>query len=349
MADIGFGIIGCGAIAPMHALSIAEVEGARLVAVSDVREEAGREFGDRYGVPSYTDYRRMLERDDLDAVSICVPTGMRTEIVETCAAAGKHILAEKPLEVSTQRIDRMIAASREAGVKLGCIFQLRFSDAAMEVQRAIADERFGRLVLGDAYIKWYRSQEYYDQGEWRGTWEFDGGGCLMNQGVHRIDLLLSFLGPVSTVHAHTGLVAHERVEVEDVATALLTFENGATGVIEGSTAIWPGHPARVEIHGTRGSAIMEDDALSFWQFRDEHPQDESIRNRFGTGARSSGAGDPTAHIHHEGHRRQVLDFVEAIRDDRAPAVDGSDGRLAVELIEAIYRSARSGQTVTLQG
>jgi len=296
----------------------------------------------------YTDYKQMLERDDIDAVSLCVPSGMRAEIGELCAKAGKHVLAEKPLEVTTERIDRLVNATKSAGVKLGCIFQYRFAEGPTEVKRALDAGRFGRLVLGDAYIKWYRSNEYYRSGAWRGTRALDGGGALMNQGIHQIDLLLWFMGPVKEVVARTASVGHEGLEVEDLACAMLTFESGAMGVIEGSTAVWPGHPARVEVHGVNGSAVIEDGGLRFWKFHEETEEDERIRQaHMGESVLGSGAGDPLANLKHEGHRRQIEDFVHAIIEGREPVIGAPEGRRCVELIQAIYQSAETGQPVRL--
>lgn len=349
MTEVGFGIIGCGVIAPLHAQSICEVEGARLVAASDVVEANVAKLTNQYGGEVYTDYRAMLARDDIQAVSLCVPSGMRVEIGRACAEAGKHILAEKPLEVSTERIDALIEATDAAGVLLGCIFQNRFREGSRMARRAIEEGRFGKLALGDAYIKWYRSQEYYDSGQWRGTRKLDGGGCLMNQGIHQIDLLLWLMGRATSVIARTALVAHENIEVEDLACAILTFENGAMGVIEGSTATWPGHPARVEIHGSQGSVIIEDGNLRGWQFKEARPEDEAIQAAIKETADEPGAGasDPMSNVTNEGHRIQIEDFVGAIREGRLPAVDGREGRRAVEVIEAVYASAASGKPVAL--
>ena len=348
MAKVGFGIIGCGNIGPVHAEALTGVRGAKLVAVSDVREETARKLGDQYGADIYTDYREMIARPDLHAVCLCVPSGLRVEIAETCAAAGKHILSEKPLEVSTKRIDRIIKATDKAGVLLGCIFQSRFSDDAQQIYHAIEEGRFGRLVLGDAYIKWYRSPEYYASGAWRGTKKIDGGGALMNQGIHQIDLLLWFLGKAVRVQAQKQCIAHEGLEVEDLATAMIEFESGAYGVIEGSTAIWPGHSARVEVHGTEGSAVMEDGALKFWQFAKCKPVDKKIAERLNQeSVLGSGAADPLAALKSEGHRRQLQDFSDAIQKGRQPRIQGREGRRAVELIEAIYKAADSGKAVRL--
>jgi len=348
MARVGFGIIGCGNIGPLHAEAISQVRGARLVAVADVVEESARKLAAKYGAEPYADYRRMLERPDLHAVSLCVPSGMRVRFAKRCAAAGKHILAEKPLEVNTKRIDRLIQTAKKGRVRLGCVFQSRFAEGSLRIRKALDQGRFGKLVLGDAYIKWYRSQEYYDSGAWRGTRKLDGGGVLMNQGIHQLDLLLWFMGPVKWVRAYTRLVGHKGLEVEDLACATLEFKNGAMGSIEGSTAIWHGHPARVEVHGTEGSAVLEDNELTFWQFAKATRGDRRVREGLGKeSALGSGAGDPLAGLKSEGHRRNIQDFVKAIQEDRPPAIDGKEGRRAVELIEAIYRSAATGKTVRL--
>jgi len=346
MSRVGFGIIGCGTIAPIHAEAVSGVRGARLLAVADVVEKNAKALAKRYAADAYTDYRAMLERDDVHAVNLCVPTGMRAEIAEACANAGKHILAEKPLEVSMKRIKRILAATDRAGVKLGCIFQNRFAEGSIRVHKAIQAGRFGRLVLGDAYIKWYRSQEYYNSGSWRGTRRYDGGGALMNQGIHQIDLLLWFMGNPAAVQARTHLVGHRGLEVEDLACAMVEFENGATGVIEGSTAIWPGHPARVEIHGTEGSAVLEDGTLRFWEFKTKRKADARIQAEARhVKVAGAGASDPMANVKCEGHRQQIRDFVKAINEDHPPKLDGREGARSVALIEAIYKSARAGGRV----
>jgi len=348
MPRLGFGIVGCGNIGPVHAAAIAAIRNARLVGVADVVEASAQALAKKYGATPYADYREMLQRKDLDAVCLCVPTGLRVEIARACAKAGKHIMAEKPLEVSTRRIDRIIRAADQAGVKLGCIFQSRFAAGSRNIRQALEEGRFGRPVLGDAYIKWHRSAKYYASGAWRGTRKLDGGGALMNQGIHQIDLLLWFMGNVEWVQAETRLVGHEGLEVEDLGCALLGFENGALGVIEGSTAIWPGHPARVEVHGTEGSAVLEDGEITFWQFKNRKRSDARIQAAIGKEAElGSGAGDPLSHLTSEGHRRNIQDFVEAVLEDRAPLVDGREGRRSVALIEAIYKSAASGKRVRL--
>jgi predicted dehydrogenase len=332
----------------VHAAAIAEVRGAKLTGVADVRLETAQKLAGQYGADAFDDYKEMLKRDDIHAISLCVPSGLRAEIAVDCAKAGKHILSEKPLDVTTKRIDKIIKAADDAGVNLGCIFQSRFSEGAEAIRAALDQGRFGKVVLGDAYIKWYRSQEYYDSGAWRGTWKLDGGGALMNQGIHYVDLLQWLMGPAKSVYARTALVAHERLEVEDLATAIIEFESGAQGVIEASTAIWPGHPARIEIHGTDGSAAMEDGKVVSWEFNKSKPADKKIEAAMaGDSALGSGASDPLSSLKIEGHRRQIADFTKAIQKGVKPAIEGREGRLAVALIEAIYKSARTGKVVKL--
>jgi len=349
MAKVGFGIIGCGNIGPIHAEAIAQVKNARLVAVSDLVETSAKALAGKYGADAYTDYRQMLERKDVDAVCLCVPSGFRGEIGPICAQAGKHILAEKPLEITTKRIDRLITIADKAKIKLGCVFQSRFADGTLRIQEAIDKGRFGRLVLGDAYVKWYRSPEYYASGAWRGTRAIDGGGALMNQGIHTIDLLLSFFGEVKQVQAQTRTLAHEGLEVEDLACAVVEFTSGALGVIEGSTATWPGHAARVEVHGTDGGAIIEDGDLKFWQFQKETKADKAIREALNAeAAAGAGAADPLSNLKCEGHRRQIADFVKSIIEDKPLKVDGREARRSVELIESIYKSAETGKAVKIK-
>ncbi len=348
MSKVGFGIIGCGNIGPIHAESLQHVPDAKLVAISDIVEESAKKLAGKYNAIAYTDYKEMLKRDDIDAVCLCVPSGLRAEIAEVCAAAGKHILSEKPLEVSTERIDRIINATDKAGVKLGCIFQSRFSEGAQRIKEALDQGRFGTLALGNAYIKWYRSPEYYASGAWRGTRKLDGGGALMNQGIHQIDLLQWFMGPVKSVSAKTTRVVHKGLEVEDLAVAILEFENGALGTIEGSTATWPGHPAKVEIHGSEGGAQLEDGAIKYWRFQEAQDIDTTIEAAMNAESElGSGAADPLASLKIEGHRRQIEDFTQAILNDCPPTIDGREGRNAVQLIEAIYESAETGKTILL--
>ena len=346
--EFGFAIIGWGSIAPFHARAIAELPGARLVAVQTSRhhnvETIQKEFGKQISVGS--DLNEILRRQDVHVVNICTPSGAHLDPAVAAARAGKHVVVEKPLEITLERCDRMIEACRSHAVQLCTIFPSRFSDANMALGTAVREGRFGRLALADAQVKWWRTQAYYDSGGWRGTWALDGGGALMNQAIHNVDLLQSLVGPVVEVAAFTALRAHERIEVEDAAVAAMRFESGAVGTIQATTAAFPGLLKTIAIHGDAGSAVVEQDRIVVWRFADEKPDDEEVRRRAAASETSGGAADPKA-ISHEGHRRQLTDFLDAIRNGRTPVVDGAEGRRSVEFILAVYHSQATGRVVRL--
>ena len=249
--------------------------------------------------------------------------------------------------MTTQRCDQIIQACEQAGVKLAVTFQSRFHESSQLIKAAVDQGRFGHVTMGDAYVKWYRSQEYYDSGAWRGTWALDGGGALMNQAIHSVDLLLWFMGPASEISAMTATLTHERIEVEDVAVANLRFASGALGVIEATTTAYPGALKRIEVSGSEGTAVLEEEDLHTWQFSNETPQDEEIRKSMvGKTDTGGGASDPSA-IGHHGHTMVFEDFVKAIEQDGTPLIDGHQGRRSVEVICAIYQSAKTGQPVKL--
>lgn len=347
MQDIGFGIVGCGMIAEFHAKALAQVKGGKLVAVMSRSEEKARKTGAQFGVSHFTDLKQFLATPGLDVVCITTPSGSHLEPATEAANAGKHVVCEKPLEITLDRIDKLVAACNKNKVKLGAIFQSRFGEGAQTVKKAVQAGKFGRLTLCDCYVKWWRTQKYYDDGGWRGTWKYDGGGALMNQSIHAIDLLQWLVGQPSEIAAFTGTLAHQRIEVEDTATAALKYPNGALGVIEGATSAFPGFLKRVEISGDKGSAVLEDDRITTWKFESETPEDEAIRQKYSqAGAIGGGASDPRA-ISTEGHRAQLQDMVDAIRQNREPRVPGREGRNAVEIILGIYRSMKEGRAVKL--
>jgi len=348
MKEYGFGIIGCGMISAYHAAAIAEIPEARLTAVSSRTEENRKRLTDQYGCDGMADYAQLVQRDDVDIVCVCTPSGAHLEPATAAARAGKHVIVEKPVEVTLERIDALIRACDENGVRLGAIFPSRFSDAARTLKAAVDAHRFGRITVADCYNKWWRSQEYYDSGGWRGTWELDGGGACMNQGIHAIDLIQWLMGPVDSVAGFTGCLAHERIEVEDTAVAALRYKNGALGVIECTTSVYPGSSRRIEIHGDKGTVIMEDESFVTWDFAEERVEDKDIRTKFAVGASPAraGAADPR-NINHANHREQLQDFVRAINAQSEPALNGREGRKAVEIILAVYRSARTGQVLRL--
>ena len=343
----GFGIVGCGMISRFHAKAIADIRGARIVACFDNFPEAAGRYAKDIGCRAYDRLSDMLADPEVNIVTICTPSGAHMEPAVAAAKAGKHVVVEKPLEVNLRRCDRIIKACRANRVKLCTIFPSRFSAANIAMKQAIDEKRFGRLTLGDSYIKWWRSQEYYDSGGWRGTFALDGGGAYMNQGIHNVDLLYWFMGDVAEVAAFTDTLAHKRIEVEDVGVATLRFKNGALGVLEATTSAYPGLLKRTEIHGTSGSAIVEQDTITLWDFEKKSPKDRAVRQKLmSSDENTGGAADPTA-ISYAGHRDQLKDFIRAIERRAKPAVDGEEGRKSVELILAIYKSAWTGKVVKL--
>jgi UDP-N-acetyl-2-amino-2-deoxyglucuronate dehydrogenase len=344
---LGFGIIGCGLIARFHARAIAEVRGAKLVACYDRTPEKADAFAWAQGGRGYHDLGALLADPAVDVLTIATASGAHAEPAVAAAKAGKHVIVEKPLEITLKRCDQIISACEKAGVRMAAIFPSRFHDASQELKRAVEAQRFGRLTLGDAYVKWFRTQEYYDSGAWRGTWQLDGGGALMNQAIHSVDLLQWLMGDVAEIRACTATLAHKRIAVEDTAVASLRFANGALGVIEATTAAWPGYLKRIELHGSQGSAVIEEEDIVKWDFAAKDRRDAAIfRQMAAKKSGGGGAADPAA-IGHQAHAKQFRDFVEAIQKNRPPLIDGREGRRAVEIILGIYKSAETGKTVTL--
>jgi len=342
-----FGIIGCGMIAGFHAQAI-QAAGGSLVACFDTRAEAANKLAEQYqGCKPYHDLKEFLADKSFDIVTIGTPSGAHLEPAVAAAESGKHVIVEKPLEITLERCNKIIVACKKNKVQLATIFPSRFHDSSLTLKAAVDAGRFGRLTLGDAIVKWYRTQEYYDSGAWRGTWELDGGGALMNQGIHTIDLLTWLMGPVVEITAHTALLTHERIDVEDTAVATLKFANGALGTIVGTTASYPGSLKRVEISGSKGSAILEEEDLIRWDFAESLPLDaavlEAMANRMSGGG---GAADPAA-IGFSGHTKLFANMIAAIDGKEKLVVDGAEGCRSVEIILAIYKSAETGHVIKL--
>jgi UDP-N-acetyl-2-amino-2-deoxyglucuronate dehydrogenase len=337
-----FAIVGCGVIAPTHALSIAELPDVTLVAVCDIVREKAELLAETYPADVYTDYSEMLRRADIDVVCVLTPSGLHAEVGIAAARVGKHVIVEKPMDVSLAAADALIAACREAGVKLCCISQHRFDPAMMALKQAVVDGRLGRLNFGGSHTKWYRSQGYYDSGDWRGTWAMDGGGALINQSIHYVDMLQYILGPVDEIHAYTATLAHERIEVEDIAVAAIKFRSGALGLLEGSTLAYPGFFARLDVNGTFGSVVIENDQVKDWALMsgDACPVEAEATSFIG--------GSSSKNIWHHSHRRQIADMIQAIREDREPLVNGEEGRKPLEIVLAVYESARTGRTIKVE-
>jgi len=343
----GFGIVGTGMIADFHAAAIADIADAKLVGCYNRTAEKAAAFAEKKGITAYDSLDEMLANPEIHVITICTASGAHMEPAVAAAKAGKHVIVEKPLDVTLARCDAIIAACQENNVKLATIFPSRFHGPAQEMKKAIEAGRFGTLSLGDAYVKWFRTQEYYDSGAWRGTWQLDGGGALMNQAIHSVDLLCYLMGDVAKISANCAQLGHERIEIEDVAVASLKFKNGALGTIEASTAVYPGYLKKIEIHGTKGSAVMEEEDIKSWEFADPTEEDDAIRERMaGKTETGGGAADPKA-IGHHGHRSQFEDLLAAIQENREPSVNGPEGRRSVEVILAIYQAAASGHRVSL--
>ena len=344
---IGFGIVGCGMISNFHARALEEIRGAKLVACYDTVPAAADRFAQANGCTPYHEVDAMLGDPAVNVVTICTPSGAHRDPAVAAAKAGKHVVVEKPLEITLKRCDDIIQACRKNKVKLCTIFPSRFSPVNQALKAAIDEGRFGRLTLGDAYTKWWRTQEYYDRGGWRGTWALDGGGAYMNQAIHSVDLLYSFMGEVAEVTGATSTLAHERIEVEDVGVATLRFKNGALGVIEATTSAWPGMLKKLEVHGTEGTVVVEEDTLLAWDFAKKSSRDTAVRKKFMKQSTSGGGASDPAAISHVNHMRQLKDFIESIQEGRAPLVDGEVGRKSVEIILAIYKSSWTGRKVEL--
>lgn len=337
---IGFAIVGYGLSASLHARALAQLEEAKLVAVVGRNLKKAAEFAAGFRAEALS-LDEALKREDIQVFIVATPPGHHLEVVKTIAPRGKHLLVEKPLESNVQRTDELIRTCEEAGVILGAVFQHRYDDASLKLKEYERRGLLGRPIMGSAYVKWYRPQEYYDARPWRKSVEVSGGGALTIQASHSIDLLLWFLGEPERVCGFMNTLTHTGVEVEDVAVVAIQFRNGALGCIEASTATYPGFPERLELHFERGSAVIEGGKIVSLRTRSEEiPAVERAQGG------PSGASDPAA-VDIQPFVRMLQDFVSALRRGEHPPLDGREGRKAVELIEAARRSALEGRVVEL--
>jgi len=338
-------VIGCGVVGPWHIRCVNLSQQADLTVCCDIDEEKGRKTAEEFGCVWVRDFEDVLTRNDVDVVHICTPSAMHAEMGIAAARAGKHVLCEKPIDIRLDKIDALISACKEHDVTLGCIFQARTMPAVKHIKKAVDEGRLGKLLLGEIHQKWYRKPEYYESRDWLGTWEQDGGGALMNQGIHAVDLLQHVMGPIESVFAHAGTLVH-KIEVEDTVIAVLKFTNGAMGTIVTTTSIWPGQNRLLEIHGTTGTVALEYDSISQWDFMDgsREPSDAALN-----GASDEGAATDPANLDRKWHFLQIEDFYDAVRCRRDPLVPGPEARKTVEIILAIYQSAKTGEPVMLSG
>lgn len=334
---VRFGLIGCGRIAPRHAQSLAALPGATLTTVADCVAARAERFGKEFGAQPLTDYRRLIESRDVDVVTICTPSGLHAEMAIAAMQAGKHVLVEKPIALSLADADRMLATAAATGRKLGVVLQNRYNPPMQRLREAVDEGRLGRILLGNATVRWYRPQEYYED-EWHGTWKLDGG-AIMNQSIHHIDALQWFMGDVESVFAYTATLAH-RMEAEDTGVAVLRFASGAIASVEGSTITYPENiEGSVALFGERGSAKVGGTALNrrvFWKIDGELEHEREILTRETI--------DPPG-VYGQSHKAVIADMIEAVRDNRRPRTHGGEARRSVAIVLAMYESARTGAPV----
>lgn len=342
-AKYGFGVIGCGVISDTHLDAIKLLPNAEIVAVCDTREDAARAKAEKYGCDYYTDLAEMLKRDDLHVVNVVVPSGLHAKLGIQCAEAGKHVICTKPIDVTLEKIDSLIAAAERNHVLVGATHQSRDYTVYKRLKQAVDEGRLGKLLYGSAIVPWFRSEEYYSDG-WHGTRALDGGGALMNQGIHYVDLLLWVMGNPVKVFGLAENLGHKSIEVEDCANAVLKFENGAQGMIQGTTCTYRGYPHRLEIHGSKGNIIITGDEIQLWDV-----EGEPVENNPSAG-QAGGSADPKLGMLGEAvqaHAAQIGDLLAAIEEGRQPKLNGQEARRAVELILAIYQSSETNQVVNL--
>jgi predicted dehydrogenase len=337
MSKIGFAIIGAGSIAETHAQAILDIGEAALVAIFGRSAAKTQQLAAKYHCDCYTDLQEMLHRPDIDVVTICTPNGTHADFGIAAALAGKHVMIEKPIDISLEQADKLVRICQQQAVKLGVVFQRRYSEGVVALKELLDQGKLGKLLFGGCYTKLYRSQEYYDSAAWRGNWDLDGGGVLMNQGIHYIDMLQYFMGGVAEVTAQCGTFGHDGLEVEDTAVATVKFQSGALGVIEGTTCAFPGLVSRVDIYGTEGTAVIENDVLTSVELKSGYVYKGQ------THIENAGVSSPA--ITFTAHRCQFQDMVRAIKTDSEPAVNGPEGRKSLEIILAIYQAAFMGQRV----
>lgn len=340
-----FGIIGCGVIYGAHSAAINALEDAELVAIADVVEEKARTAAaDRSqgcNPDVYTDYHEMLKRDDIDVVSICTPSGMHAEMACDAMEAGKHVIVEKPMDITLKACDKFIETWKRTGKTATVISQHRFSEDVQALKRAIDQGRFGKVALVDSYTKWYRSHEYYRSGDWRATWELDGGGALMNQSVHYVDLLQWMAGDVDYLFGNCSNVWHD-IAVEDTACATIKFKSGAIGSLEGTTAANPGLSQELHVMGEFGTVSIVGSRIKVWEFVNEESDERAASS--GQSDSGLGASDPAA-IRMDLHTKQYRDFLDALNNGTNPLITPVEARKPVEIILAVYESGRTGKPV----
>lgn len=337
-----FAVVGVGVVGEWHVRVIKNLPNAKLVAVCDIKPEnavKALEKNRLQDVPVYTDIAQMLKKEKLDVINVCTPSGIHMEPSVAAMEAGVNVICEKPLEIQLDRIDRMIETAQKHKVRLAGIFQNRWNPANRAIHDAAVEGRFGRIAWAGCFTPWYRTDQYYREGGWRGTWKYDGGGAIMNQSVHAVDLLQWIAGPVKQVSAYAGSRIHAEIEVEDTLTCALQFVNGAFGTIVGSTAMYPGSKVRIEIGGENGTAVSEE-GLKTFRFRDERPTDRELMERINTRRTDAGGGSDPQLATVSGHSANIQSILQAWEQNLEAETSGPEARKAVAIILAMYESAR---------
>src|SRR5712691_7184790 len=333
------GMIGTGAISNMHARAYKNI-GFELTVCTDINETYGRKFAEQHGVEFVSTYEEVCHHPGVDYVDVCTFPDFRLQPIEICAQTGKHVQVQKPISTNLETARQMIETARRGGILLSVVSQHRFDDASLFLSKAIASGRLGKLLQCDCYVKWHRTAEYYSR-PIKGSWQTEGGGALINQAIHQLDILRWLAGPLKEVFGVWQLGALHKIESEDVVNAVVRYASGATGVIQASTAFWPGYTERTEFHGTKGTAVISGDKLTTWDVENDSGEPAPLASEV-----ASGASDPMA-ISIEPFERQFRDFGEAIRTGRKPLVGGEEGLQALEIVAAVYQSCRTGEKVAL--
>ncbi len=341
---IGFGLLGTGLVAPFHAQAILNSDKCSLIAIADIDQERAKKFSETYNCKAYEKLDDLLEDDAIDVINVLTPNHLHKEAVIQSALAKKHVLVEKPPALSLKDVDEMIKICDSAGLRFGVVLQCRIRPAVQAVKKAIDSGRFGRVLQADAYMKWFRSAEYYHSDPWRSQ-RRSGAGVTIQHAFHYFDLLHYLNGRVAEVHAHMSNLNHGDVELEDTVMALLKYENGAQGVLQASTALYPGMDIRIEIYGTEGTAIIVGERIDVWKFKTEFPEDEKIRT-IGSAAVVTAATGPTAFAFKD-HQVVIEDMVDAILNDRDPVIPAPATRHTLELALAMYQSDKLGRAIAL--
>lgn len=339
MNKMRFAILGCGMIASYHADAINDIENASLIGAYDLNKESLERFCSKYSIKAFSSLNEILESQEIDTVCICLPSGLHCENAVLCAEHKKHIIIEKPIAINNEQCDKIIKAADENGVMVTVISQLRYSQSVKAVKEAVENDKFGKIVLGDISMKYYRSAEYYGSSNWKGTFDMDGGGALMNQGIHGIDLLQYIMGPVVSVQAYAKTLLHD-IEAEDTLVAILEYGNGAVGTIQATTSIYPGFQREISVCGTEGSVVLSENVIEKSEFKNENPFEniDCGTTDMKTGSRPDAMG-------YELHREQINDFINCVNNNTVPMLSAREGKKAVEIICAIYESAKTGKRI----